>query len=81
MGKGRMTVLDLCATTKELRKQLIGSRLANVYDLNPKTFLWKFAKSEEKLFLLMESGIRVHFTKYSREKSDMPNGARDLADF
>jgi hypothetical protein len=28
-GKGRMTVLDVSAVTKELRKKLIGSRLAN----------------------------------------------------
>ena len=69
-----MTVLDLVATTKELRKALIGTRLANIYDINAKTFLFKFARSDEKLFLLMESGIRVHLTKYSREKGDMPNG-------
>jgi hypothetical protein len=45
-----------------------------VYDLNPKTFLFKLGKGDEKFFLLMESGIRVHLTKYSRAKTDMPNG-------
>jgi hypothetical protein len=29
MGKGRMTVLDVAAVVKELRKRLIGARLAN----------------------------------------------------
>jgi predicted ribosome quality control (RQC) complex YloA/Tae2 family protein len=48
--------------------------LCYVTDLNPKTFLFKFARSEEKHFLLMESGIRIHLTKYSREKNNTPNG-------
>ena len=73
MGKGRMTTIDIISCISELRNILIGTRLSNIYDLNTKTFLWKFAKSDEKLFLLIESGIRIHLTKYEREKADMPN--------
>lgn len=33
-----------------------GLRLANVYDINAKTYLFKFAKQDGKAFLLVESG-------------------------
>lgn len=49
-------------------------RVANIYDLNPRTYLIKFARGEEKVFLLIESGIRIHSTEYTREKSNTPSG-------
>jgi hypothetical protein len=38
MGKGRMSALDVAAEVKELRKKLLGLRVSNVYNLNPRTF-------------------------------------------
>ena len=71
----------------DLRGTLLGQRMANVYDLNEKTYLFKFTLSEattaqvtgeksegsSKVMLLMESGIRFHTTQYARDKNDMPS--------
>ena len=44
-----------------------------MYDVNNKTFLFKFHKPDEKFTLLIESGIRIHTTEYVRDKSTMPS--------
>lgn len=31
-----------------LKEKLIGMRLANIFDVNPKTYIFKFAKNERK---------------------------------
>lgn len=74
MGKTRMTILDVRATVANLRTQMLGSRCANVYDLDAKTYLIKTAKAGQKVLLLLESGIRFHSTKYSRDKAATPSG-------
>ena len=60
---------------RDIRASLLGQRVANIYDLSEKTYLFKFALPgvSEKILLLMESGIRFHTTKYARDKSDMPS--------
>jgi predicted ribosome quality control (RQC) complex YloA/Tae2 family protein len=73
--KTRFSALDVAAVVSELQGQLVGQRLQNIYDINAKTYLLKFAGAEgQKEFLLIESGIRFHRTVYSREKSDTPSG-------
>jgi predicted ribosome quality control (RQC) complex YloA/Tae2 family protein len=71
--KTRFTSFDVGAAVKCLRSSLIGMRVANVYDLNPKTYLIKLAKPDKKVFLLIESGIRIHTTDFAREKSNIPS--------
>ncbi|XP_008674338.1 nuclear export mediator factor NEMF [Zea mays] len=81
MVKARMTTTDVAAEVKCLRR-LIGMRLANVYDITPKTYLFKLMNSSgitesgesEKVLLLMESGVRFHTTQYVRDKSTTPSG-------
>lgn len=81
MVKSRMTTVDVAAEVAHLRC-LIGMRLANVYDLNPKTYILKLAKSSgvtdsgesEKTLVLLESGLRVHTTHFNRDKSSTPSG-------
>ena len=93
-AKSRFSTTDTIAIVRDLKALLVGERLANVYDLNDKTYLLKFsipqntgnvtnaadegavtnAKSDRsKIILLIESGIRLHTTKYTREKNDMPS--------
>ncbi|VAI28429.1 unnamed protein product [Triticum turgidum subsp. durum] len=63
-------------------RRLIGMRLSNVYDITPKTYLFKLMNSSgitesgesEKVLLLMESGVRLHTTQYVRDKSTTPSG-------
>lgn len=71
--KTRMSVVDIRAIVAELREQIIGMRLANLYDINKKTYLLKFAKTDEKIVVLIESGIRIHSTAFERDKSKMPS--------
>ncbi|CEG64531.1 hypothetical protein RMATCC62417_01486 [Rhizopus microsporus] len=71
--KQRFNALDVRSTVMNLKERLIGIRLQNVYDVNAKTFLFKFAKPDDKELVLVESGTRIHTTQFSREKSDMPS--------
>ncbi|KAK7303643.1 hypothetical protein RJT34_14554 [Clitoria ternatea] len=81
MVKGRMNTADVAAEVKCLRR-LIGMRCSNVYDLSPKTYVFKLMNSSgvsesgesEKVLLLMESGFRLHTTIYMRDKSNTPSG-------
>ncbi|KAJ4967979.1 hypothetical protein NE237_014680 [Protea cynaroides] len=81
MVKVRMNTADVAAEVKCLRR-LIGMRCANVYDLSPKTYMFKLMNSSgitesgetEKVLLLMESGVRLHTTAYVRDKSTTPSG-------
>jgi predicted ribosome quality control (RQC) complex YloA/Tae2 family protein len=71
--KLRFSALDVAAECQEL-KRLQGYRLQNIYDINPKTYLLKFSQKEDKELVLVESGIRIHYTEFTRDKSNMPNG-------
>jgi predicted ribosome quality control (RQC) complex YloA/Tae2 family protein len=53
----------------------MGQRVANVYDLSEKCYLLKFAVpgNSTKVTLLLESGIRFHTTKYSRDLPELPS--------
>ncbi|PON64888.1 Zinc finger, CCHC-type [Parasponia andersonii] len=81
MVKVRMNTADVAAEVKCLRR-LIGMRCSNVYDLTPKTYMLKLMYSSgvtesgesEKVFLLVESGVRLHTTAYVRDKSNTPSG-------
>nr|GEW13837.1 nuclear export mediator factor NEMF [Tanacetum cinerariifolium] len=81
MVKVRMNTADVAAEVKCLRR-LIGMRCSNVYDLSPKTYVFKLMNSSgvtesgesEKVLLLMESGVRLHTTDYIRDKSNTPSG-------
>lgn len=81
MVKVRMNTADVAAEVKCL-KRLIGMRCSNVYDLSPKTYMFKLVNSSgvtesgesEKVLLLMESGVRLHTTAYVRDKSNTPSG-------
>jgi predicted ribosome quality control (RQC) complex YloA/Tae2 family protein len=60
---------------KNVREELLGKRLANVYDLSERTYLFKFAgqSSTEKAMLLLDSGTRFHLTNYVRNVPDLPS--------
>ncbi|KAI8326063.1 DUF814-domain-containing protein, partial [Martensiomyces pterosporus] len=71
--KQRFSALDVRATVAALNERIIGLRLQGIYDVNPKTFLFKFTKPEHKELVLVESGIRMHTTSYTRDKSIVPS--------
>ncbi|CAM9319563.1 unnamed protein product [Chrysoparadoxa australica] len=72
--KTRFTQPDVVAMVRDLRSSVLGLRVVNVYDVDQKTYLLKLANpGEEKVMLLLESGVRFHTTRYSRDKPDMPS--------
>ena len=73
--KARFSSLDVAAVVSSLRGAILGYRIANIYDISPRTYLLKLQKSGEdsKLFVLIESGVRVHLTTYERDKAQVPS--------
>ncbi|CAJ0750169.1 14311_t:CDS:10 [Entrophospora sp. SA101] len=71
--KQRFSALDIRATVYNLKERIVGLRLQNIYDINSKTYLLKFSKPDRKELLLIESGIRIHTTQFSRDKSNAPS--------
>jgi predicted ribosome quality control (RQC) complex YloA/Tae2 family protein len=80
MSKTRFSSTDVKAAVRDLRNKVLGLRLANIYDMDDnKTYILKFSSSgsgpsneNKKLFLLLESGVRFHTTKFSRDKNELP---------
>ena len=71
MGKGRFSALDVLCLVPALQS-LSGARLSNIYDLSTRLFSFKLTKNDNKVHLLVESGIRMHTTQYIRHQSDTP---------
>ncbi|KAI7818715.1 fibronectin-binding protein A N-terminus-domain-containing protein [Gamsiella multidivaricata] len=74
MPKLRFGSLDVRATVATLQQTIVGLRLQNVYDVNSRTYLFKFSKPDRKEMVLIESGIRMHTTLFLRDKSITPSG-------
>jgi len=49
-------------------------RVANIYDISGRLYLLKLSKANAKEYLLIESGIRIHTTEFTRNKKDTPSG-------
>ncbi|KAI8111195.1 hypothetical protein M9434_004768 [Picochlorum sp. BPE23] len=77
MVKQRMSTADIGAEVGSLRKKgLLGMRVTNVYDIGPKLYALRLARSGEdgeKAILLIESGVRLHTIDEMPEKSDVPS--------
>ncbi|KAI8921026.1 hypothetical protein DFJ77DRAFT_448289 [Powellomyces hirtus] len=71
--KQRFSALDVSAQVAELRPRLVGLRMQNVYDINARTYLFKFSKPDFKEMLLVESGVRMHSTDFARDKFNTPS--------
>lgn len=73
MVKLQFSAMDVTAQVAELRSKLVGLRLQNVYDISPKTYLFKLSKPDHpKEVLLIESGKRIHTTEFTRDKGNSP---------
>jgi predicted ribosome quality control (RQC) complex YloA/Tae2 family protein len=68
----RFSSLDLAAVTASLNK-CIGMRVQNIYDLDRRTYLLKLAKPDVKQQLIIECGVRVHLTEFTRERPPVPS--------
>ncbi|KAK6182203.1 hypothetical protein SNE40_009935 [Patella caerulea] len=71
--KNRFSTVDIAAIVKEW-KRFIGMRVVNVYDIDNKTYLIRLNRPDEKVILLLESGIRLHSSDYDWPKNPAPSG-------
>ncbi|KAK0655859.1 fibronectin-binding protein A N-terminus-domain-containing protein [Cercophora newfieldiana] len=71
--KQRFSSLDVRVVAHELSEALVSLRLANIYDLNSKILLLKFAKPNSKQQVLIESGFRCHLTDFARATAPAPS--------
>ena len=71
--KTRMSLVDVIAVVRELQA-VVGYFVNNVYSLTGRTYLLRLHKSggdtghTSKAHLLMESGNRLHLTRFERAK-------------
>eukprot|EP00757_Euglenozoa_sp_SAG-D1_P010467 gene10466-3212_t len=59
MGRTRMQSVDLKATAQELNTILAGTRLQNIYDITPRTYLLKPAATTGHQALGIHFGMLV----------------------
>ncbi|MES1905362.1 MAG: hypothetical protein MHPSP_002195, partial [Paramarteilia canceri] len=54
----------------------VGKRLNNVYDIDKKTFIFKFNPADDlnRKYILFRAGSRLHITEYEWPKSNTPRG-------
>ena len=71
--KESMTSLDIAATIKALESRLIGSRLANIYEIEKNMLLFKFKSPKIETKLVVEPAKRIHATGYEVTEKQMPN--------
>lgn len=70
-----MSIDDIHAMVGSIRKNVLNMRVINIYDLpgagdKSKTYIFKLHQPPfPKVFLLLESGIRFHTSKYARDSS------------
>jgi len=71
--KQRFSQIDVSAVVSQLHKTLVNKRLVNIYDIDKRKYLLKFGTSEDKSYVVIESGIRIHSTKFKRDKMPSPS--------
>jgi predicted ribosome quality control (RQC) complex YloA/Tae2 family protein len=71
--KQRFSSLDVRVISHELSKSLVSLRIANIYDLSSRIFLFKCAKPGARQQLLVDSGFRCHLTAFTRAAAAAPS--------
>jgi len=61
-------VLDLVALVRDLRRACLGMRVNQIYDIDNKTLLLKMQESGRKVPVLIESGVRMHTTRFDVQR-------------
>ncbi|KAK8153446.1 hypothetical protein BKA80DRAFT_313882 [Phyllosticta citrichinensis] len=71
--KQRFSSLDVKVIAHELSSSICSLRVANIYDLSTRIFLFKFQKPNHREQLIVDSGFRCHLTEFSRTTASAPS--------
>ncbi|KAF2083747.1 hypothetical protein K490DRAFT_76323 [Saccharata proteae CBS 121410] len=71
--KQRFSSLDVKVIAHELSNSLVSLRVANIYDLSTRIFLFKFHKPDHREQLIVDSGFRCHLTSFARATAAAPS--------
>ncbi|KAK7552379.1 hypothetical protein IWX49DRAFT_135204 [Phyllosticta citricarpa] len=71
--KQRFSSLDVKVIAHELSNSICTLRVANIYDLSTRIFLFKFQKPNHREQLIVDSGFRCHLTQFSRTTASAPS--------
>lgn len=74
--KQRISALDLQLLTVELRATIESYRLNNIYNIadSSRQFLLKFNKPDSKINVVVDCGLKIHTTEFTRPTPPVPSG-------
>jgi predicted ribosome quality control (RQC) complex YloA/Tae2 family protein len=73
LQKKEFASFDVAAVVRELKEEIVDSRVNNVYQLGLKTLMFKLHRPDHPAFqLILEAGRRLHLTSYAMEKPPRP---------
>ena len=73
LRKKEFSSFDIAATIKELKTEIVDSRVNNIYQLDEKTVIFKLHKTDKPpIRLVVEAGRRIHSTSYAEENPAEP---------
>ncbi|XP_955164.1 uncharacterized protein TA04725 [Theileria annulata] len=73
MAKERLNAVDVAVTVSNLKKLITNLTLVNIYDITNRVFILKFSKNENKIYILIEIGCRIHSTQFLRSVDHLPS--------
>ncbi len=73
LRKKEFSSFDIAAAIKELKTEIVDSRVNNIYQLDEKTVIFKLHKTDKPpIRLVVEAGRRIHSTNYAEENPAEP---------
>ena len=73
LRKKEFSSFDIAAAIKELKTEIVDSRVNNIYQLDEKTVIFKLHKTDKPpIRLVVEAGRRIHSTSYAEENPAEP---------
>ncbi|UKK01219.2 hypothetical protein MACK_002032 [Theileria orientalis] len=73
MVRERLNAIDVAISVANLKKTLGNITLVNIYDITNRLFILKFSRNENKIYVLIEIGCRIHTTQFLRSVDHLPS--------
>ncbi|BAM41120.1 uncharacterized protein TOT_030000383 [Theileria orientalis strain Shintoku] len=73
MVRERLNAIDVAISVANLKKTLDNITLVNIYDITNRLFILKFSRNENKIYVLIEIGCRIHTTQFLRSVDHLPS--------